>query len=353
MKNAVELYSDPERSAKIAGLKYLTDSIPGITRKKIKSKFIYYSPEGKVIKDKVQLKRFNDLKIPPAWKNVWISSVKNSHLQATGIDARGRKQYIYHSHWKDIRSNTKFERLIKFAEILPALRKRNKVNLRKPGMPLEKVLALITEILDRTLIRIGNEEYEKDNKTFGITTLRNRHVKFNRNEAEFNFISKSGKESCLHLRDKFLTGLVKKCKEIPGYHLFQYYDESGEKHEISSSDVNNYLNEVTGEYFTARDFRTWAGTVNAFAKLKDCTSYETEEERKKAVVECIRSVAKKLNNTVAICKKYYIHPKVLDIFSKGMLEKFIINKIPGRNSSAGLSYNEKCVVKLLKKNYMV
>jgi DNA topoisomerase-1 len=348
MKKNNEVYTDPEKSAKTAGLTYITDSSPGFSRIRKGKGFTYLSAVGKVIVSKNILRRIENLKIPPAWKNVWISASSNSHLQATGFDARGRKQYIYHSHWKRTRSNTKYDRLINFAKILPSLRKKNKANLRKPGMPSEKVLSLITEILDRTLIRVGNEEYEKNNKTFGITTLRNRHVKIKRNEADFKFISKSGKESCLHLKDKTLSKLVKKCKEIPGYHLFQYYDENGEIHEINSRDVNNYLQEVTGEYFTAKDFRTWAGTVNAFNFLKKCVDCENEQERKQAVVECIKAVAKKLNNTVAICKKYYIHPIVLYTFSQGMIENFILSKKPGKVSPRGLRYDEKCVLKLLK-----
>lgn len=346
IKEVRKVYSNPEVSAKIAGLKYITDSAPGISRVKNGKSFVYYSPEGKKINAEEVLERIKKLVIPPAWQDVWVSPIASGHLQVTGKDARGRKQYKYHADWTSLRNLTKFDRLIFFAKRLPDIRKTNRKNLKLPGMPKNKALAVIVELLDKVFIRIGNEEYKKTNQTYGLTTLRDKHVKIKKDEIEFKFIAKSGKESNITLKDKLLAKLVKKCREIPGYHLFQYFDENGSNVEIHSQDVNSYLKEITGEDFTAKDFRTWAGTVNAYNILKDCVECSTEKDRKKAVVSCIKEVAQMLNNTVAICRKYYIHPRVIDAFADSTLYNYG-NSLKGK-ASPYFSKSEEAVLKLLK-----
>jgi DNA topoisomerase I len=332
---------DPSDIAKSAGLVYTTDTQNGITRIRNGKGFEYKNAQGDKVTDEKTLSRIKSLVIPPAWENVWISKSPNSHLQATGYDARGRKQYKYHSDWTSRRNDTKFGRLYLFGKSLSKIRGKNRENLKLRGMPKEKALAVVISVMDKVFIRVGNREYEKSNGTYGLTTLRDKHVSFENGKAEFKFKAKSGKESDITLEDKLLSKLVKKCKDIPGYHLFQYYNEDGEHVEIHSHDVNEYLKNITGENFTAKDFRTWAGTVNAYSILKDCVECKTGRDKKKAIVDCVKKVAQKLNNTVAICKKYYIHPGILNKFEEGFL--------PGTNGKSykGLDSDETAVLKIL------
>lgn len=333
-----KITDDPEVMAKEAGLRYSVDIDNGIKRIKNGKGFYYESSKGRKIKEEATLNRIKSLVIPPAWKDVRIASSPKSHLQAIGFDARGRKQYKYHPEWTARRNDSKFGRLYLFGKSLSQIREANKKNLKLKGMPKDKALAVVISIMDKVFIRVGNREYEKTNGTYGLTTLRDKHVNIQKGAVEFKFKAKSGKESDITLEDKELAKLVKECKEIPGYHLFQYYDENGNHIEIHSHDVNNYLKEVTGENFTAKDFRTWAGTVNAYEILKDCMC-ETQKDKKKAVIDCVKQVADKLNNTVAICKKYYIHPAVVKEFEEGNLKEKKIKRVKGLTSAEGMVLN--------------
>lgn len=333
---------NPEAMAKEAGLKYSVDINNGIKRIKNGKGFYYESSSGRRIKEESTLQRIKSLVIPPAWKDVRIAVSSKSHLQAIGFDARGRKQYKYHPDWAAARNDTKFGRLYMFGKSLSKVREANKKNLKLRGMPKEKALAVVVSVMDKVFIRVGNREYEKTNGTYGLTTLRDKHVSFENGAVEFKFKAKSGKESDITLEDKELANLVKECREIPGYHLFQYYDENGDHIEIHSHDVNNYLKEITGENFTAKDFRTWAGTVNAYVILKDCAECKTDRERKKSVVDCVKAVAEKLNNTVAICRKYYIHPEILKAFEEGSLSG------TSGKTLKGLDPNESAVLRILR-----
>jgi DNA topoisomerase I len=316
------VYTDGEATARLAGLRYINDSIPGIRREKEGGSVVYYDPDGAKVDDTETLIRIKSLSIPPAWENVWISPFENSHLQATGTDAKGRKQYRYHPSWMSVRGTAKFGRMLLFGEKLPLIREKVRQHLRMHGMPREKVLAIVVELLDKTFLRIGNVEYERNNKTHGLTTLKNRHVSIDKDEIMFRFRAKSGKESCISIHDRKLAKLVKRCKELPGYHLFSYIDGEGQPREVDSRDVNDYLREISGEYFTAKDFRTWGATVSALQWLRN--QNETDEKGvRKTVLSCIRAVAEKLKNTVNVCRKYYIHPKIFDTFTRGKLGDFL------------------------------
>jgi DNA topoisomerase-1 len=344
--NVLNNLENPEASAKEAGLKYSLEITKGIKRIRAGKGFNYVDSEGKRVSDENILKRINSLVIPPAWENVFISSSPKSHLQAVGIDAKGRKQYKYHPDWILTRNETKFGRLYEFGRCLSAIRKQNKRHLRLKGMPRDKALAIIVSILDKAFIRVGNAEYEKINGTYGLTTLRDKHAHFGKDSVEFVFKAKSGKESIISLEDKVLSKLVKKCKEIPGYHLFQYYDENGNHIEVHSHDVNDYLKQITGKNFTAKDFRTWGGTVEAYNYLKKCVREEKTNNIKKEIVECVKEVAAKLHNTVAICRKYYIHPLILDSFETG--EMFRIDG-EAKKGTRELRKEEREVITLLRK----
>ena len=259
----VSLISDPVQSAKAAGLRYLSDSKPGLTRKKSGKAFRYFDADGKQIREAEVLGRIKSLVIPPAWQNVWISPIANGHLQATGRDARGRKQSRYHPRWREVRDETKYERMMKFGEVLPIIRKRVDRDLALAGLPRQKVLATIVRLLETTFIRVGNEEYARENKSYGLTTMRNKHVDVEGATVTFKFKGKSGVNRNIDLSDRRLAKIVKRCLDLPGYELFQYLDDEGNQHSVDSADVNEYLAEITGDHFTAKDFRTWAGTVLA------------------------------------------------------------------------------------------
>jgi DNA topoisomerase I len=308
-----------EESAEEAGLRYVTDAEPGIRRRRAGRGFSYTDPDGALITDGNLRARIKSLAIPPAWTDVWICPIKRGHLQATGRDARGRKVYRYHPRWRTVRDEAKYGRLIEFARTLPRIRRRTDRDLRRHGLPREKVLALVVRLLEETLIRVGNDEYARDNGSYGLSTLRDRHVETSGSEVRFTFKGKSGKEHSVRVRDRRLANLVRRVQELPGQQLFQYLDDDGRRQSIDSGDVNDYLREISGQEFTAKDFRTWAGTVAASMALQDYLRIDGEAERKRAVVRAIESVAEQLGNTPAVCRACYVHPDVLDAYLDGTL----------------------------------
>ncbi|KNH44397.1 DNA topoisomerase IB [Pseudomonas lini] len=301
-------------------LHYVDDSQPGITRKLLRGKFCYFDPAGQRITDPDEIKRLNTLAVPPAYTDVWICPDPRGHLQATGRDARGRKQYRYHPRWREVRDADKYSRLRDFGQALPKLRKQLETLLAAPGFSRDKVMATVITLLDATLIRVGNTQYARDNRSYGLTTLRSRHVEVNGSAILFQFRGKSGIEHQITVKDRRLARIIKRCLEIPGQNLFQYLDENGERHTISSSDVNAYLQTLTGADFTAKDYRTWAGSALALAVLREL-QWESEADAKRHVVEMVKNVARQLGNTPAVCRKCYIHPAVVDGFMRGALSE--------------------------------
>jgi DNA topoisomerase-1 len=316
-----ELVTDPVEAAKVARLRYVADTKPGIRRKRAGAHFTYQAPDGTTVRDRETLARIKSLAVPPAWTDVWICPLPNGHLQASGRDAKGRKQYRYHPRWRAVRDQTKYHRMIAFGEALPRLRRRLERHLRRPGLPREKVLAAVVRLLETTLIRVGNQEYAKQNRSFGLTTLRDRHVEISGFTLRFHFRGKSGVTHDVCIRDRRLARIVQRCQGIPGQELFQYLDEGGVRRTVTSEDVNDYLREISGEEFTAKDFRTWAGTVLAAMALQELGAFGSEAQGKKNVVQAIERVAGRLGNTPAVCRKCYVHPAVLESYLDGtMLE---------------------------------
>jgi DNA topoisomerase-1 len=313
-----EIVTDPLEAAKVAGLRYVTDRKPGISRTGHKEAFHYVGVDGKPVRDAETLARIKSLVIPPAWIDVWICAQASGHLQATGRDARGRKQSRYHPRWREVRDHTKYERMTLFAAALPAIRRRVTHDLALPGLPREKVLATIVSLMEETLIRVGNEEYARTNHSYGLTTMRNRHVEVNGAKITFDFAGKSGVHHTVNLRDRRLARILRQCADLPGYELFQYVDEAADRHSIDSADVNAYLREISGEHFTAKDFRTWAGSVLACVTLGHMDPFQTPTEAKRNVVEAIKAVSAKLGNTPSVCRKCYVHPAVLEAYLGGI-----------------------------------
>lgn len=311
--------ADPAKAASAVALKYVSDETPGIRRKRVGSGFTYIGAGGKSVRDEATLRRIKTLVIPPAWTEVWICPDANGHLQATGRDARGRKQYRYHNRFREVREQTKYERMIEFARMLPKIRRRVNRDLRKLGLPREKVLAAVVKLLETTLIRVGNDEYAKSNHSFGLTTLQDKHARIKGGKIHFEFKGKSGVEHEIDLQNPRLAKIVKECQDLPGQELMQYLDEAGEVRDIGSSDVNAYIHEIAGEEFTAKDFRTWAGTVLAAMALQELKAFDSQAQAKKNIVRAVETVAKKLGNTKAVCRKCYIHPAVLDSYLDGSL----------------------------------
>ncbi|UGQ48669.1 DNA topoisomerase IB [Massilia endophytica] len=303
--------------ARAAGLRYVSDAKPGIARARNGDGFRYTDADGAPVRDEETLARIKSLAIPPAWTDVWICAQPNGHLQATGRDARGRKQYRYHPRWREVRDEVKYERMIAFGKALPQIRRKVDEDLRLPGLPREKVLATIVYLLQVTMMRVGNEEYARENKSFGLTTLRNRHVKVDGSDVEFRFRGKSGVYHSVKVHDRRLARIIQRSREIPGQELFQYIDDEGGQHSVDSSDVNDYLRTISGEDYTAKDFRTWAGTVLAAMALQEFEKFDSEAQAKKNVVRAIEAVAKKLGNTPSVCRKCYVHPAVLDAYLDG------------------------------------
>lgn len=307
------------QSAKRAGLRYVNDGMPGIRRQRRGRGFSYTDAEGSLIDDPQERERIESLVIPPAWTDVWICPLPNGHLQATGRDEKGRKQYRYHPQWSEVRGRTKYHRLLQFAETLPLIREQVDKDLALRGLPRRKVLAAVVQLLETTCIRIGNREYARDNNSYGLTTLRDRHVDVSGSTIHFRFQGKSGQAHEIDLKDRRLAAIVKKCRDIPGYDLFQYWDEAGERQTVASGDVNDYLREITGQELSAKDFRTWGGTLLAAMALYDLGPYESQTEAKRNVVQAVKEAAACLGNRPATCRKYYIHPAVLDVYEDGTL----------------------------------
>lgn len=336
----------PHVSAKAAGLRYISDDQPGIRRRKRGKGFTYVDPNGKTIRDAKVLERIRKLAIPPAWTNVWICPQPTGHLQATGRDARGRKQYRYHTGWRHVRDETKFGRMVAFGEALPVLRQRVERDLALPGLPREKVVATVVRLLETTLIRVGNREYARQNGSFGLTTLRDGHVDVEGSTIRFEFRGKSGQEQSAEVQDRRVARIVKQCRDLPGQTLFQYLDESDERQKVTSEDVNTYVREATGESFSAKDFRTWGGTVLALSTLLEAGTLPSAKEANQAVVAAVKQVAGELGNRPATCRKYYIHPALIDAFLEGTLEEALAAADGGKDAS--LSALESRMLALLR-----
>ena len=350
-----ETEEDWKESARAAGLRYVSDTKPGIARKKWGKKFRYRNPDGSAVKDAKTLGRIKSLVIPPAWTDVWIAPQENGHLQATGRDAKGRKQARYHPKWREVRDQTKYERMSEFAAALPKIRERVEHDLSLRGMPRDKILATVVSLMEATLIRVGNPEYARENKSYGLTTMRNKHVEVSGADVTFDFQGKSRVHHTISLHDRRLAGIIKRCSEIPGYELFQYLDAEGERHAIDSADVNEYLQEITGEHFTAKDFRTWAGSVLACDVLKEFAPFETATEAKKNLVQAIATVAARLGNTPSVCRKCYVHPAVIEAYLGGTsyiaAKKKLDEEIAER--STALREEEQALVGLLQQRLLL
>jgi DNA topoisomerase-1 len=333
MSTSSENILDAIEASKQAGLRYVTDAEPGIARKRRGKNFQYFDADGKPIRNKEVVDRIKSLAIPPAWTDVWICRRANGHLQATGRDARGRKQSRYHPRWREVRDENKYERMKLFGETLPVIRERVEQDLALSGLPREKILATIVRLLETTFIRVGNAEYATENHSYGLTTMRNKHVDVEGSTVRFKFQGKSGKRHSIDLNDRRLAKIVKRCLDLPGYELFQYVDdEDGSMHTVDSSDVNDYLRTIAEQQFTAKDFRTWAGSVLASLALREFEAFESETQAKKNIVQAIKRVAEKLGNTPAVCRKCYVHPAVLECYSNGELLKTLA--AAGKKSSA-------------------
>lgn len=347
----LNIVKDPVLSAKEAGLRYVSDTGPGIRREPAEDGFKYIGPDGKTIKNKTELQRIKALGIPPAYTDVWICPIPNGHLQATGRDAKGRKQYRYHPRWREVRDENKYGRMLAFGQALPLIRQQVERDLARPGLPREKVLATVVRLLEVTLIRVGNEEYAKTNKSFGLTTMRDRHVKVEGSKVRFQFKGKSGKQHNITLNDRRLARIVKRCRDLPGYELFQYLDEAGQHQTIDSNSVNEYLRSITGQDFTAKDFRTWSGTVLAALALQEFEAFDSETQAKKNVVRAIETVSTRLGNTPSICRKCYVHPAVIASYLDGSLKDTLKQEVEQELSDSldRLQPEEAAVLAFLQK----
>jgi DNA topoisomerase-1 len=341
---------DPKITAKAAGLRYVTDASPGYTRKASGKGFSYLDADGNLVKDKELIQRFNKLVIPPAYTKVWISPYENSHLQFTGTDAAGRKQYRYHADWNKLRNQSKYHRLQSFATHLPAIRKQVDEHLQRSKLDHDKVLALVVRLMELTSIRIGNESYKKLYGSYGLTTMMDKHVKIEGSNINFEFKGKKGVYHKIDLQSKKLARLVKQCRDIPGKELFQYYDDEGKRCTIDSGDVNSYLKQITGEDFTAKDFRTWAGSVSSLYAFKEAGEFENQTQCKKNIISVLDEVAITLGNTRTVCKKYYVHPTVIKSYEEGTLFKYIANLDEDKDVKASeLSTAERALLEILEK----
>jgi DNA topoisomerase I len=348
---AEERIADPQEAAESAGLTYVSDVEPGIRRKKYGTGFAYFGISGAKIRDQSTLKRIRKLAIPPAWTDVWICPKGNGHLQATGRDDRGRKQYRYHAAFREIRDSTKYDRIVDFAKSLPAIRATVREHMACKGLPREKVLATVVDLLETTLIRVGNDSYAKENKSYGLTTLRNQHVAVNGSELRFNFKGKGGKLWRLKVKDRRIAKVVRACQDLPGQELFQYFDEKRELKDVTSADINSYLREITGRDISAKDFRTWHGTVLAAVALHELGGFEGKAALKKNIKSAIAQVASRLGNTVAICRKCYVHPEILQAYAESLLTLQIKNESEGerQKDQVRLKPEEEAVLAFLEK----
>jgi DNA topoisomerase-1 len=344
--------SDPVKTAKAINLVYVSDTDEGITREKKGDKYEYFF-KGEKVKDDEELLRIKHLVLPPAWTNVWICPKENGHLQATGLDVKGRKQYKYHADWNKFRNQTKFYRLHEFGKILPTIRLQLEKDLALPTLCQEKVMAAVVSLMERTNIRVGNNFYEKLYGSYGLTTLKDRHVEINGSKLKFSFKGKKGVMHDISIRNSKLSKIVKQCRDIPGKELFQYFDENGVRHSIDSGMVNEYIRSISnGSDFTAKDFRTWAGTVQALLVLNSMGCCETITETKKRIVEALDEVSKQLGNTRTVCKKYYVHPLILSLYESKELEKYTagLDKIEKNDNKSDLTPEEKVLMKILESN---
>jgi DNA topoisomerase I len=342
--------SDPVESARAARLRYVTDQTPGITRRRNGKGFVYVAPDGKSIRDPDELRRFRFLAIPPAWRNVWICSTANGHLQATGRDARKRKQYRYHPRWREVRDENKYDRMLGFAKKLPAIRRKVAQDLVLVGLPREKVLATVVRLLETSMIRVGNQEYKRQNNSFGLATLHSRHVNVSGSNIRFEFRGKSGVRHAVDLNDRRLAKIIKQCRDLPGHELFQYIGDDGERYAVDSADINDYLRQIAGEEFSSKDFRTWAGTVLAARALSEFHGSDKKIPLKKNILQAIEAVAKRLGNTKAVCRKCYIHPAVIDAYKDGSFLQILKRRVKkSPNSVHDLAPEEAAVLALLKR----
>jgi DNA topoisomerase-1 len=340
---------DPVESAELAGLRYVHDSDPGIHRHKRGRGFMYRGPKGRPVLDARTLDRIRHLAIPPAYTGVWICIDPCGHLQATGLDARTRKQYRYHPRYREVRDQTKFGKMLAFSAVLPRIRKQVDRDLSLSGLPRERVLAATVRLLESTHIRIGNEEYARINHHFGLTTLHSQHVAVKGATLRFHFVGKHGKQYNCHVTDRRLVSIIHRCQELPGQHLFKYVDDDGELRSIESTDVNAYIHGMSGQPFTAKDFRTWAGTILAADTLRQMDVPSTKRGITSAIVQAINQVADQLNNTPAVCRKYYIHPAVLDAFAAGTLRHQLRAARGPKPEGTGLDPFEVEVMNLLQR----
>jgi DNA topoisomerase I len=343
------LSRDNTEAARQAKLRYVNDSIPGIGRIRKGKGFIYVF-KGRRIEDEQELTRIRKLVIPPAWTKVWICPYPNGHIQATGLDLRNRKQYRYHPDWNNLRNETKFHRLLEFGKVLPALRLKVEEDLARRDLGQNRVLATIVSLMERTYIRIGSEDYNKLYGSHGITTLKDNHVEVKGSEVRFSFVGKKGVAQSVTLKNRRLAHIVQQCKDIPGKELFQYYDENGQRQPVDSGMVNDYIKDGTKGDFTAKDFRTWAGTLNLLRSLRSLGAAVTVTECKKKVVQALDEVSKKLGNTRAVCRKYYVHPGLIDLYEKNNLSRYLkeLDEIEEPDLQAGLTSDEKVLARILK-----
>jgi DNA topoisomerase-1 len=343
-RSAIPVVTDPVESAKAAGLRYVSGG-PGIARRRAGSGFVYVGADGARVTDAGELRRIRSLAIPPAWRDVWICPVPHGHLQAVGRDGRGRRQYRYHPRWRAVRDETKYTRMIAFGRALPQIRARAERDLARPGLPREKVLAAAVRLLETTFVRIGNASYARTNGSFGLTTLRRRHVDVSGSTLRFEFRGKGGKTVSVDVTDRRLARIVRRCQDLPGQELFQYVDDGGARQTIDSADVNAYLKEIGGEDFTAKNFRTWAGTVLAALALQEGHAFDSRAQARRNVARAIGTVARQLGNTPAICRKSYVHPAVIDAYLEGLtLTALRARAVP---SAPGLRPEEAAVLALL------
>jgi DNA topoisomerase-1 len=345
------IVADGKSAARSAGLRYVDDRRPGITRVRQGKGVSYRDPDGRRIRDGETLTRIRSLAVPPAWRQVWICPDPEGHVQATGRDARGRKQYRYHPRWREVRDGNKYERLIAFGRALPFIRRRVEKDLAQPGLPREKILATVVRLLEVTLIRVGNEEYARQNESFGLATMRDRHVRVNGSALRFEFRGKSGILHAVDVEDRRLARIVRQSRDLPGFELFQYVDAAGERRAIDAADVNAYLKSIAGDEFTAKDFRTWAGTVLATRALRELAVFESQAQAKRNVLRAVEAVAKRLGNTRAVCRKCYIHPEVVNAYLDGILAESLTRKAGRelRSNLKNLSHEEAAVLALLRR----
>lgn len=339
----------PAALAEAADLVYVSDSQPGFQRRRVGRGFTYIDPTGHVVRESALRDRFQALAIPPAWREVWICPDPDAHLLVTGRDEAGRKQYIYHPRWSTMRNLAKYDRLRLFGETLPTLREQVQAHLRQRTLTCEKVTALVINLLEETLIRIGNEAYARQNESYGLTTLQDDHVAVNGAAVVFEFRGKSGKDHEIVLKDRRLARLVQACQELPGQQLFQYLDDNGTVCGLTSTQVNAYLRQVTGCDFTAKDFRTWGGTVTAARLLHEVGPSSTQKEAEQQIVQMIKGVAERLGNTPAVCRQHYIHPAILESYRAGQLSA-IYADIAAEKKTPGLAEDEAVVHAILSQS---